>query len=118
MPGKGEAASGPVLKSAPDSRCSFGLRCLHAMGSICHSWQNIRTFFRQNAMEQLPSPELPSTTPAEPQRGWVWWSSDDSIARSQISVLAVLEIPAAMAQSGVGLAAALVVTASGNCGSV
>ena len=30
-------------------------------------------------------------------RGWVWFSSADSIARGQISVLAVLEIPLAIA---------------------
>ncbi len=31
------------------------------------------------------------------QSGWVWYSSDDSIARGQISVLALVEIPLAMA---------------------
>lgn len=49
-------------------------------------------------------PSASAQTPASsaqpictPPRGWVWFSSVDSIARGQISVLAVLEIPLAMA---------------------
>ena len=49
-------------------------------------------------------PSASAQTPASsaqpictPPRGWVWYSSADSIAHGQISVLAVLEIPLAIA---------------------
>ncbi len=46
-------------------------------------------------------PEHSSAQPASslepPSRKWVWCSSDESIARGQISVLAVLEVPCAVA---------------------